>query len=216
MAPQKKKNFKSIIDSSIKRGTAPANTYKSRNWYRKKAKSLKEYREDKPKNIIKMGNATKRTRPSLKGRFHVGKLVMFSYTATTPGLKYYDSFPCVFPIQAHSDGFLGINMHYLPFNLRAILMDRLYSFSTLFDSSDDNDNINKLEFDNNDGYTDLNKIQKYRYFKPCIKKYLFKNVKSRYMIVPQNEWDIAIFLPLERFGTTPRRVVWADSREKII
>ena len=81
---------------------------------------------------------------------------------------------------------------------------------------DDNDHINKLEFDNNDGYKDLNKIQKYRYFRPCIKKYLFNNVKSRYLIVPQNEWDIAIFLPLERFGTTKRQTVWTDSREKII
>jgi len=216
MARQNKKNFKSIVDSSIKRGTTPPNVYKSRTWYRKKARSLKEYRDDKPKNIIKMGDANKKTRASLKGRFHIGKLVMFNYEATTPGLKYYDRFPCAFPIQAHSDGFLGINMHYLPFNLRAILMDRLYDFSTLLDSSDDNDHINKLEFDNNDGYKDLNKIQKYRYFRPCIKKYLFNNVKSRYLIVPQNEWDIAIFLPLERFGTTKRQTVWTDSREKII
>jgi hypothetical protein len=34
------------------------------------------------------------------------------------------------------------------------------------------------------------------------------------MEIPPDEWEIALFLPLERFVGTSRRVVWNESRKK--
>ena len=54
-----------------------------------------------------------------------GHLYMFMYD---PKLKkelpYYDMFPLVFPYAKTEDGFIGLNMHYLPYNLRIRLLDR--------------------------------------------------------------------------------------------
>jgi len=47
---------------------------------------------------------------------------------------------------------------------------------------------------------------------------LFDHVHSRFMEVPPEEWEIAIFLPLERFqsekGRATRKTVWMDTRKK--
>ena len=52
-------------------------------------------------------------------------------------LPYYDTFPLVLPIESYNDGFLGLNLHYLPIPLRIRLLDELSDFSnnTKFDES---------------------------------------------------------------------------------
>ena len=43
-------------------------------------------------------------------------------------LPYYDTFPLVLPLERYSDGFLGMNFHYLPIPLRMRLLDRMFDF----------------------------------------------------------------------------------------
>ena len=69
-------------------------------------------------------------------------------------------------------------------------------------------------------YKFLKRTAKYRYFRPCIKKYLDTNTTSRFMQIDPNEWEIALFLPLERFKTgrgrpVQRKTVWQDTRKKL-
>jgi hypothetical protein len=64
-------------------------------------------------------------------------------------------------------------------------------------------------------YDILKAAAKYKYFKPCVKRYLNENVKSRYLKIEPKEWDIAIFLPLERFKKENKKSVWAESRKKV-
>ena len=44
-------------------------------------------------------------------------------------LPYYDRFPLVLPIETYSNGFLGINFHYLSIPMRIRLLDRIMKFS---------------------------------------------------------------------------------------
>ena len=68
-------------------------------------------------------------RGTLTSRLIVGKLYFFMYMPKHKGtLPYYDTFPLVLPIQKESDGFLGINFHYLIPKDRAILFDELKVF----------------------------------------------------------------------------------------
>ena len=63
---------------------------------------------------------------------NIGQMFMFFYDPKNKQtLPYYDRFPLVFPIELYSDGFLGINLHYLPQKYRANLMDALYSIELL-------------------------------------------------------------------------------------
>ena len=50
---------------------------------------------------------------------------------------------------------------------------------------------------------------------PCIKKYLYKQVKSRFLEISADEWDIAALIPYEYFNGATKNRVWADSRKKM-
>jgi hypothetical protein len=99
-----------------------------------------------------------------------------------------------------SGGFLGINMHYLPLPLRAKLMDALYSLAT----NKSYDETTRLRMT----YDILNSASKYRFFKPTLKMYLNEHVKSRFIKIESAEWDIALFLPTERFQKSSKQTVW--------
>ena len=63
---------------------------------------------------------------------YLGNMYFFFYNPKhKKTLPWYDTFPLVFPIKSFSDGFLGLNMHYLAPKDRAILMDQLKEFAKL-------------------------------------------------------------------------------------
>ncbi len=49
---------------------------------------------------------------------------------------------------------------------------------------------------------------------PCIKRYLFNHVQSRFLQINADEWDIAALLPVEDFKGASTSQVYNDSRNK--
>ena len=91
--------------------------------------------------------------------------------------------------------------------LRARLMDALYPLVT----NRKYDETTRLRLT----YDILNGATKYRFFKPTIKKYLNSHVRSRYVLINANQWDMALFLPTERFVKKNKNFVWRESRRAI-
>jgi hypothetical protein len=50
--------------------------------------------------------------------------------------------------------------------------------------------------------------------KPCVKRYLFKHVDSRFLEITADEWDIAALLPFQNFQGATANKVYNDSRNK--
>ena len=119
-------------------------------------------------------------------------------------LPYYDTFPLVLPLETYSDGFLGINFHYLPIPLRIKLLDRLVDFSnnTAFDES------TRL-------VVDYQKLKGVRLIKPTIHKYLAGQTKSQFRRIDADEFVVATLLPVQRFKKASASEVYADSRKMI-
>jgi hypothetical protein len=119
-------------------------------------------------------------------------------------LPYYDTFPLVLPLEAYSDGFLGINFHYLPMPLRIKLLDRLvdYSNNTQFDES------TKL-------IVDYRKLKNVKLIKPTIHKYLSGQTQSQFRRIDADEFMIAALLPVQKFKKASSKEVWSDSRGMI-
>lgn len=167
---------------------------KSTEWYRDK---IKEFGTPTSLDLIRDGKRD--TRP------FYGKLNMFLYDPKfKKQLPYYDTFPLVLPLEMYSDGFLGINMHYLPIPLRIRLLDRLvdYTNNTKFDES------TRIVAD----YSQLKKID---VLKPTLKRYLSGHTKSQFRRVDADEFTIATLLPVQRFKKENETKVWADSRSMI-
>jgi hypothetical protein len=64
-------------------------------------------------------------------------------------------------------------------------------------------------------YAILDASKKYKEFRPCIKKYLYSNIKSRILAVEPQEWDIALYLPIQQFKKETAQHVWQESIQEI-
>ena len=167
---------------------------KSTQWFRDK---IKEFGTPKSADLIRDGKRT--STPTF------GLLNMFVYD---PKLKeklpYYDTFPLVLPIEKYSNGFLGINIHYLSMPMRLRLLDRLVDYS----NNDKFDTSTKLNVD----YSRLKKVD---LIKPCLKRYLAGNVKTQFRKVEADEFMIATLLPVQKFKKQSDSHVFAKSRGMI-
>ena len=169
-------------------------------WLREQAKSVRLVQN--PKQML-----TKQS-DRLVTALTVGRMYLFMYDPKfKEDLPYYDRFPLIFPFRRVQGGFYGINMHYLPHMLRARLMDNLYALT----NNKTNDDTTKLRI----SYSILSAAAKYRFFKPCVKHYLNSHVKTRFLWVPSEQWETALFLPLERFVGATKQQVWRDSRRMV-
>lgn len=131
----------------------------------------------------------------ISSRPNPGTLNMFIYDAKTKAkLPYFDKFPLMVYTNSTSDGFLGMNLHYLPPLLRAKLFDAM---------------------SNNNAAEAIAVASRLRYYKPCIKRYLNSHVKSRFVQIYPEEWNLAIFLPTERFSGSSKGKVFSDTIGKI-
>jgi hypothetical protein len=131
-----------------------------------------------------------------RAKYVAGSMFMFFYDpkhrATLP---YYDSFPLIIAVGPAPGGFYGLNLHYLPIPLRAKFLDE----STKFDLS----------------YQYLKTTSSIKYFKPCYKHYLTKQVEGKLAYIPPPEWEIATFLPAAQWQKGGRSQAYSDARKMI-
>lgn len=174
-------------------------TDKARAWLRSKVKSLNVSSDNLMKDRTRQVNE--------RGRTILGRMFFYYYDPKTKDtLPYYDRFPLVLPIELYRDGFLGLNLHYIHPKHRIILLDKLSDYA----SNDRFDEKTKLRLT----YQTLQAAASTFEAVPCIKRYLFSHVESRFLEIYANEWDVAALLPVEQFEKASKNKVWSDSRKK--
>ena len=163
-------------------------------WYKEK---IKEFGKPNAQKLIRDGKRNNKP--------FYGKLNMFFYDPKfKKTLPYYDVFPLVLPLETYDDGFLGINLHYLPIPLRIKLLDKLVDYS------------NNTEFDESTKLmVDYKKLKRINLIKPTIHKYLSGQTKSQFRRIDADEFTIATLLPVQRFKKASDKEVWRESRSMI-
>ena len=184
-----------IKESLAGKGFGPR-SQEARKWLQSKVGSLRPTKGDLMKD-----------RDRLKSKSLIGRMYFYFYDPKTKDtLPYYDKFPLVIPIENYSDGFLGLNLHYISPKQRIILLDKLSSI--LSDHNYDENTRLRIS------YAYLSKASKIFEATPCIKRYLFGHVQSRFLEITADEWDIAALLPVESFAKASKEEVWNESRKK--
>ena len=120
-------------------------------------------------------------------------------------LPYYDRFPLVFPYAKTPDGFMGLNMHYLPYHFRIRLLDALLTFRT----NTRMDETTRLKY----SWQVIDGISRFKAAQPCVKQYLMGHVKTQFRKVSSDDWATAMLLPVERFVGATKQEVWAESQK---
>lgn len=190
--------FNKLEIEAFRAGITPR-TQESRKWFMNKIKNMRSINREQ---LMK----TDPLKP--KGSEVVGSMYMFFYDPKHKDtLPYYDRFPLVVVIGPAEGGFLGLNLHYLPPQLRAKLLDGLMDITT------DKKFTNSTRF--KASYKLLAASAKLKYFKPCVKHYLSDHVQGQFALVPAPEWEIATFLPTADFRKASNFKVYSDSKRMI-
>jgi hypothetical protein len=184
------------IKESLAKEGLNTRSNQARAWLRAKINNLRPSRQ-----------ALLADRKRLKDNTIIGRMYFYYYDPKTKDkLQYYDRFPLVLPIEQYSDGFLGLNLHYIHPKQRIILLDKLSEFA----NNSKYDKTTKLRL----SYDLLSSASRIFEHQPCIKRYLFSQVQSRFLEISADEWDIAALLPMESFVGASTSKVYSDSRKK--
>jgi len=189
--------FQTLLNKAGRAGISNDTSAESIKWFRKTAFEVTTVNNQK----LMTDKDNLRNNITIKD---IGKMFMYVYDPKLKDvLPYYDKFPLIFLVDIDSDGFYGINLHYISPQLRARLMDALYSLRT----NNKYDDTTKLKL----SYRILSSASKFSYFKPCFKRYLHNHVQGKYLNVPVPDWNMALMLPTERFAGAQKSKVFKDS-----
>lgn len=173
-------------------------TRSSIHWFRNYVGQQFPLRLSNPRNYL--DNRVTRLMP--------GELYMFSYDPKwKEKLEYYDTFPLIICLETYNDGFLGLNLHYVDPNVRAVILIELLTI------------INNKRFDDTTkfklAYSKLQGLTKTKQFTDhMIKRYLYTQLKTHISKVKADDWEIVIFLPLQNFKKAYSSQVWRDAYRK--
>jgi len=189
--------FQKLEFEAFRKGITPRSK-ESRAWFMNKAKNLNVSRS----KLMKEEPIELRSRPA------VGRMYMYFYDPKTKDtLPYYDRFPLIIMVGPAPRGFMGLNLHYLPLDVRAKFLDAL--LGTINNERYDESTRFRLSYDM------LKRASRLKAFRPCLKRYLSSHVRSRLALVPAPEWEIATFLPTADFEKASSSEVYKDSRRKM-
>lgn len=179
-----------IFDKVMKfKANAGALAKKSMKWFYKHLKD--NHLKDFSKNAYSNQND-----PIIGGMFHFVYDPKFKMV-----LPVWDKYPLVVPIEIYSDGFLGLNLHYLPPTLRAKLLDALLEYK---------ETTKTKEIYMNVSYQLLKSAIKTNLFQPCVKRYLSSHIKSKLIKVAPEYWEEVAFLPTQEFQKQSAADVWGN------
>lgn len=198
--------FEPILKRGEESGKMPGLEQNARVWFRNQAQKTSV----SPQRMIKTDRDRLVKIPML------GQMYLFAYDPKhKQTLPYYDTFPLVIPFDStrtagkasQGAGFYGLNLHYLPPRLRARLMDAMYNYI----NNDKMDSTTRLKL----SYRLLKRVATLKYYKPCVKHYLLSHMRSRFFYIEPKEWDIALFLPLDRFQKSNKNTIYKESIAKV-
>ena len=184
------------LKTAIKTSTAGAKARAAGDWFREKVRQAgasARMQAVTPNQLL-------RRQPD--DNILLGKMFFYKYDPKfAKKLPYWDMYPLVFPFERAPGGFYGLNLHYIPPRDRAVLMDNLNQYA----SNNKYDKTTRLELS-------YRLLKRYGRAVPCVKRYLGDRIVSQTVRIDADEWEIAIFLPVERFQKASKGEVWADSR----
>ena len=188
--------YKSLLTNLQSPGSMSDQT--ARKWYTEQAQRL----NIRPRTIMSG------EKENLTNKIKIGFLYMFFYEPKTRNkLEYFDKYPLVIPMRLERNGFNGLNLHYIEPKYRLILMENLRPMIL-------NKNVSELQRLKM-SYSILQRSSRYKYYKPCMKSYLYNNCKSLFLKIDSEDWETTLMLPTERFIKSNKKDVWKESRRTI-
>jgi len=189
------KFIQSVLDSA--KAESGDSGVKSVNWFREK---IQEFGKPGPQQLLRDGRRTKGV--------NFGTLNMFIYSPKHKDtLPYYDTFPLVLPIGPAAGGFMGLNFHYLPIQMRIKLLDKIVDGGGSLNVAAQSGKRPRL-------ITDYSQLKRIPMAKAIVKHYLTGYVKSDFRAITSEELIVAALLPVQRFQKGSAQAAYLDTAKR--
>ena len=150
----------------------------SNSWFREEVSRIKKNRYNKYQFIV-------RGREDTTKRLEIGKMYMFEYVPKHANeLPVWDRYPLVIPFNTAPNGFIAINFHYLPYRIRAWLLDKLTQHA--------NERTNKVRI----SWQILKGFSRANVGAYATHRYLINHITSPFRLVRLEDYPKAIMLPM--------------------
>lgn len=174
-------------------------TREARKWFIDKVNNQRlKNRKKQPKNKLLRD-------PEVRTIYHarpeIGQMYQYRYDPKWKNkLPFWDALPLTIPVHYYKDGFLGLNLHYVTPTARKELLDALTRYAV--------GEHYRRRFQIS--YMILRSSMRSNLIAPCIKRYLYSHVRTRFQMIHHTEWKYAIRLPtrLIQFRGASAQTVW--------
>jgi hypothetical protein len=140
--------------------------------------------------------------------FFPGAMHIFKYDPKyKEELPFYDTWPCSLIFGIEGDRATGINFHYLAYDIRGKLYDKLALIANQYH----NNRQQVLRMN----WKLLSNVSKFPEVRPAVKSYLYSHIRSRIIKVPVADWRTAMLLPIESFAKKSQAYVARNSGQII-
>ena len=151
---------------------------------------------------------------SIPSRLLPGCLVFFKYKPISESFisrnTYYDSFPLVLITDVYRGGFEGVNLHFIAPQYRKALFDAVMRGLPTVKANDEWRTRLRVDYDR------LEARRIFKYYKPCYRRYLWKGMKRRPVLVPFGLWEDMVNGNSYKFVGAKPVTVYRDSRNAVI
>ena len=139
-----------------------------------------------------------------RGGVFIGGMFVYRYDPKTKDkLPWWDNLPVVIPIELYENGWLGLNLHYVPPRVRVKLLDRLSEFKRRARTPRAYMRLS---------YAFLKQTLEMKMFEPCIKRYLHSHLTTPLVRIEDEYWEMVAMLPIQEFRQANAQKVWANPR----
>lgn len=151
---------------------------------------------------------------SVPTRLFVGQMVFFKYKPRSESIistnTYYDKYPLVLVTDVYRGGFSGVNVHYLDPIRRTMLFDVIMRDLPTIKMGEEWRTRLRVNYDR------LVARRQFKFFKPCFKRYSWKGMKRRPIVVPFELWEDMVASNTMKFEKAKPITVFRDSYKAAI
>lgn len=150
----------------------------------------------------------------IPNRLMPGFLVFFKYKPMNESFiarnTYYDSYPLVMITGVGTDGFEGVNLHFISPEYRIALFDAIMRGLPTIKAGEEWKTRLRVDYDR------LEARRIFKYYRPCYRKYRWEGIKRRPVIVPFHLWEDMIKGNSHKFVGAKPATVYRNSRNAVI
>ena len=119
-------------------------------------------------------------------------------------LEYYDRVPLIIVLSSDKDGFTALNWHLIEPEERVLMYDLMLRYKR---------GVNYRAYIDMT-WDRIKSMKMFRMGKPIIRRYLYKQIRSKIIRVPDDDWEVMLMLPTQRFiGMAPDQVYTRNKRK---